>query len=131
VTEKQKEIQRILGRNRELNRHVRTCEKLFEISKERANRSIDKEVEQYYRNSMINLKEYQIELKESMQITEKLINLVPDKTLRDILMLYHVACLTMDEVAETIHYERSTTWLKYGQALNSLSIVLDSESMIE
>lgn len=131
MTDKQKEIQRILGRNNEINRHVRTLEKLFEVNRERAQKSIDEGVKDFYLNSLEQLKNDQKELKQSMQITEKLINLVPDKTLRDILMLYHVACITMDEVAEVINYERSTTWMKYGQALNCLSIVLDNNEMIE
>lgn len=131
MTDRQREIQKLLGRNNEIDRHVRTLEKLYEISVERANKSVDKSVKQYYVQMLIELKEAQSDLKTSVAITKKIISMIPDKVQRDILMLYHVACIPMDEVAYVIHYDRSTVWFKYKQALDSLATVLDNDNVIK
>lgn len=131
MTEQQKETQRILGRNNEIDRHVRTLERLYDASEERAFKCISEENRKYYLSNLNQLKKAQNELAKSIQFTEKLISLLPDKTQRDILMLYHVACIPMDEVAETIHYDRSTTWVKYKHALDNLATVLDGKEMVK
>lgn len=128
MTDRQREIQKLLGRNNEIDRHVRTLERLYEVSVERANKSVDKSVKQYYVQMLMELKEAQNSLKLSIAITKKIISLIPDNVQRDILMLYHVACIPMDEVAYVIHYDRSTVWFKYKQALDSLATVLDNEN---
>lgn len=131
MTEKQKQTQKILKRNNEIDRHVRTLEKLYDVNMERAKRSVDKEVKSSYMERLVELKKAQSELKQSIKITEKLISLVDDATQRDILSLYHVACISMDEVAYVVHYDRSTVWLKYKKALDNLAIVLDNEMVIK
>lgn len=131
MTEKQKQTQKILRRNNEIDRHVRTLEKLFDVNKERAKHSLDKEVKDSYFEKMAELKKAQSDLKKSIEITEKLISLVEDATQRDILSLYHVACIPMDEVAYVVHYDRSNAWRKYKIALDNLAIVLDNELMIK
>lgn len=128
MTERQREIKKTLGRNNEIDRHVRTLERLYEINMERASKSVDKSVKRFYADMLIELKEAQNDLKASVDQTRKMIELVPDKVQRDILMLYHVACIPMDEVAVIIHYDRSTTWVKYKKALDSLATAIDSQN---
>ena len=128
MTERQKAIQETLGRNNEIDRHVRTLERLYEINMERASKSVDKSVKRFYADMLMELKEAQKDLKISVDKTQKMINMIPDKVQRDILMLYHVACISMDEVAVIIHYDRSTTWVKYKKALDALATVLDNEN---
>jgi len=130
MTDRQREIQKMLGRNNEIDRHVRTLERLYEVSVERANKSVDKSVKKFYTALLVELRAAQNDLKTSVDNTQKMINRVPDKVQRDILMLYHVACISMDEVAYVIHYDRSTVWFKYKQALDTLATVLDNEKAL-
>ena len=131
MTDRQREIQKMLGRNNEIDRHVRTLERLYEVSVERANKSVDKSVKKFYTALLVELRAAQNDLKTSVDNTQKMINRVPDKVQRDILMLYHVACISMDEVAYVVHYDRSIVWVKYKQALDALATVLDNESVIK
>ena len=131
MTDRQREIQKMLGRNNEIDRHVRTLERLYEVSVERANKSVDKSVKKFYTALLVELRAAQNDLKISVDNTQKMINRVPDKVQRDILMLYHVACISMDEVAYVVHYDRSIVWVKYKQALDALATVLDNETVIK
>lgn len=131
MTDRQREIQKMLGRNNEIDRHVRTLERLYEVSVERANKSVDKSVKKFYTALLVELRAAQNDLKASVDNTQKMINRVPDKVQRDILMLYHVACISMDEVAYVVHYDRSIVWVKYKQALDALATVLDNETVIK
>lgn len=130
MTEKQKATQKILGRNNEIDRHVRTLERLYETNVRRAEKAVDDKTKTFYLEILQNLREAQNEQCRMMAISEKLINLIPDKTQKDILMLYHVACIPMDEVAVIIHYDRSTTWVKYKKALDNLATALDNGGRI-
>jgi len=131
MTDRQREIQKMLGRNNEIDRHVRTLERLYEVSVERANKSVDKSVKKFYTALLVELRAAQNDLKTSVDNTQKMINRVPDKVQRDILMLYHIACISMDEVAYVVHYDRSAVWVKYKQALDALATVLDNETVIK
>ncbi|HPY84850.1 MAG TPA: hypothetical protein PLS20_07425 [Ruminococcus flavefaciens] len=131
MTDRQREIQKMLGRNNEIDRHVRTLERLYEVSVERANKSVDKSVKKFYNALLVELRAAQNDLKTSVDNTQKMINRVPDKVQRDILMLYHIACISMDEVAYVVHYDRSAVWVKYKQALDALATVLDNETVIK